>query len=126
MVCVRVSMCVSTRGCVQMQLIRRNVKRLRGGLVFKAHRLVYHSTLGWRVIKRIRSPNVGSVHAQPHVSGAYVQRECVCERERGERREREREREEREEEREREKASEREALTCVYIYIEREREIESE
>jgi len=28
--------------------------RLRrdGGLVFKAHRLVYHSTLGWRVIKK--------------------------------------------------------------------------
>ena len=25
---------------------------VRGGLVFKAHRLVYHSTLGWRVIKR--------------------------------------------------------------------------
>ena len=29
-----------------------NVKRFRGGLVFKAHTLVYHSTLGWRVIKR--------------------------------------------------------------------------
>jgi len=28
----------------------RNVKRFRGGLVFKAHRLVYHSTLGLRVI----------------------------------------------------------------------------
>ena len=26
----------------------------RGGLVFKAHRLVYHSTLGWRVIKKKR------------------------------------------------------------------------
>ena len=31
--------------------LRRNVKRFRGGLVFKAHRLVYHSTLGSRVIK---------------------------------------------------------------------------
>ena len=30
----------------------RNVQRFRGGLVFKAHRLVYHSTLGWRVIKK--------------------------------------------------------------------------
>ena len=30
----------------------RNVKRFRGGLVFKAHRLLYHSTLGWRVIKK--------------------------------------------------------------------------
>ena len=30
------------------------MKRFRGGLVFKAHRLVYHSTLGLRVIKRER------------------------------------------------------------------------
>jgi len=30
----------------------RNVKRFRGGLVFKAHRLVYHSTIGLRVIKK--------------------------------------------------------------------------
>jgi len=28
------------------------VKRFRGGLVSKAHRLVYHSTLGLRVIKK--------------------------------------------------------------------------
>ena len=28
------------------------MKRFRGVLVFKAHRLVYHSTLGWRVIKK--------------------------------------------------------------------------
>jgi len=28
------------------------VKRFRDGLVFKAHRLVYHSTLGLRVIKK--------------------------------------------------------------------------
>jgi len=28
------------------------VKRFRGGLVFKAHRLLYHSTLGLRVIKK--------------------------------------------------------------------------
>ena len=34
------------------QLLRRNVKRFRGGLVFKAHRLLYHSTLGLRVIKK--------------------------------------------------------------------------
>ena len=31
-----------------------HVKRFRGGLVFKAHRLLYHSTLGLRVIKRGR------------------------------------------------------------------------
>ena len=32
--------------------LRRNVKRFRGGLVFKAHRLVYDSTLGSRCIKK--------------------------------------------------------------------------
>jgi len=31
---------------------RSNVKRFRGGLVFEAHRLLYHSTLGLRVIKK--------------------------------------------------------------------------
>jgi len=30
----------------------RNVQRFRGGLVFKAHRLLYHSTLALRVIKK--------------------------------------------------------------------------
>ena len=34
------------------QLLSRNVKRFRGGLVFKAHRLLYHSSLGLRVIKK--------------------------------------------------------------------------
>ena len=34
------------------QLLHRNVQRFRGGLVFKAHRLLYHSTLGSRVIKK--------------------------------------------------------------------------
>jgi len=29
-----------------------NAQRFRGGLVFKAHRLLYHSTLGLRVIKK--------------------------------------------------------------------------
>ena len=28
------------------------MKWFRGGLVFKAHRLVYHSALGWGVIKK--------------------------------------------------------------------------
>ena len=30
-------------------LLRRNVKRLRGGLAFKARRLLYHSSLGLEV-----------------------------------------------------------------------------
>ena len=34
--------------------LRRNVKRFRGGLVFKAHRRVYHSTKGLIVMKKKR------------------------------------------------------------------------
>jgi len=34
------------------QLLHRNVQRFRGVVVFKAHRLLYHSTLGLRVIKK--------------------------------------------------------------------------
>ena len=38
---------------------RRNVKGGRGGLVFKAHRLLHHSTLGLRVIpKKRETPQV--------------------------------------------------------------------
>ena len=43
------------------QLLRRNVMRCRGGLVFKAHRLVYHSTLGSRVIKKKKRTGEGEV-----------------------------------------------------------------
>ena len=32
--------------------LHRNVQRFRGGLVLKAHRLLHHSTLGVRVIKK--------------------------------------------------------------------------
>ena len=34
------------------QLVRRSVKRFRGGLTFKAHRLWYDSTLGLTIIKK--------------------------------------------------------------------------
>ena len=37
---------------IQEQLLRRNVQRFRGGLVFKAYRLVYHSSVGWKEIKK--------------------------------------------------------------------------
>ena len=37
---------------VNEQLLSRNVERLRGGLVLKAHRLLFHSTLGSSVIKK--------------------------------------------------------------------------
>ena len=37
---------------VEEPLLRRNGKRFRGGLVFKAHRLLSHSTLGLGEIKK--------------------------------------------------------------------------
>ena len=46
---------LASRSLKEEQLLRRNVKRFRGGLVFQAHRLLYHSTLGLRVIKKKRS-----------------------------------------------------------------------
>ena len=33
-------------------LLSRNVEQFRKGLVFKAHRLLHHSTLGSRVVKK--------------------------------------------------------------------------
>ena len=39
-------------GTSREQLFRKRMKRFLGGLVFKAHRLVFHSTLGWRVTKK--------------------------------------------------------------------------
>jgi len=43
----------------------RNVKRFRGGLVVKAHRLLYHSNLGLRVIKKKKKvrTETGAPHA---------------------------------------------------------------
>ena len=40
-------------------MLRRNMKRFRGGHVSKAHRLVYHSTLGSRVMKKKRDTDFG-------------------------------------------------------------------
>ena len=38
-----------------------NVQRSRCGLVFKAHRIMYHSTLGSRVVKKKKEGSVGVV-----------------------------------------------------------------
>jgi len=38
--------CSLASGPVVEQLLHRNVQRFRGGLVLKAHRLLFHSTLG--------------------------------------------------------------------------------
>ena len=43
---------VLTAGVRGTGLLRRNVKRFRGELVFKAHEILYRSTLGLRVIKK--------------------------------------------------------------------------
>ena len=40
------------------KVLRRNVKQFRGGLVSKAYRLLYHSTLGLRVIEKKRKDNL--------------------------------------------------------------------
>ena len=42
----------------------RNVQRFRGGLVFKARRLLYHSTLGLESRKKRRDQGVGSCPVQ--------------------------------------------------------------
>ena len=47
----------------------RNVKRFRGGLAFKAHRLVYHSTLGLSVIKKKKMKHQSLV-VEPREGGA--------------------------------------------------------
>ena len=40
------------------------MQRFRGGLVFKAHRLVYHSTLGSRVTKKKRRSCTPAMHSE--------------------------------------------------------------
>ena len=47
--------CVPPCGsCIREQLLYINVQQFRGGLVFKAHRLVYNPTLGLRVVNERR------------------------------------------------------------------------
>ena len=44
---------------IEKRPLRRNVKRFQAGLVSKAHSLLYHSTLGSRVIKKKKKIRVG-------------------------------------------------------------------
>ena len=39
---------------IEEQILRRDVKRFQGELVFEAHRPLYHSTLGPRVTKKTK------------------------------------------------------------------------
>jgi hypothetical protein len=50
--CSRVGGCAISLTFSLSHAHRRNGKRFRGGLVFKAYRLVYHSSLVWRVIRK--------------------------------------------------------------------------
>ena len=50
-----------------------NVKWFRGGLVFKAHSLVYHSTLGWRVSKK-KKKNRWVVSSGRHLYSEHCRR----------------------------------------------------
>jgi len=45
---------VATEMSGSEHLLQRNVQKFQGGLVFKAHRLVYHSTPGLRIKKKRR------------------------------------------------------------------------
>ena len=44
---------------IEEQLFHRNMRWFRGGLVLEAHMLLYHSTLGLRVIKKKKKPGGG-------------------------------------------------------------------
>ena len=46
-----------------------NVKRFRGGLVTKAHRWLYHATLGSRVIKK-KKRHLGTRGKRPEIRAA--------------------------------------------------------
>ena len=54
-------------------MLRRNVKRFRGGLVFEAHRLAYHSTLGLRVIKKKKKKKSPTTSAWSVLTPALMQ-----------------------------------------------------
>ena len=43
-----------------------DIQRFRGGLVFKAHRLFYHPTLGSRVLKKKKQSRGGRRHGRHH------------------------------------------------------------
>jgi len=64
----------ATNRAISEQLLRRNVQRFRGGLVSKAHGLVYHSTLGLKVIKEeeVLLPVDVPVEQRPEQRGCRV------------------------------------------------------
>ena len=71
-VCLSLSLALSLSASLSLstrpQRARRNVQRFREGLVFKAHRLLYHSTLGVRVIEKKKR---GSSLTAPRTAPAH-------------------------------------------------------
>jgi len=70
---------------LQEQLLSRNVMRFRGGLAFKAHRLLYHSTLCSRVIKKKRGcggARCRAARCPSRLPNARGTRASTCQRER--------------------------------------------
>ena len=57
------------------QLLRRNVNRFRGGLVLKAHRPVYHSSLGLSVIQKKKIDDKLFANLDSRVSYLKMRRE---------------------------------------------------
>ena len=57
-------------GGAEEQLLRINVKRFREGFVFETRRLLYHSTLGSRVIYKKKKRRTGTASRGPRRSGS--------------------------------------------------------
>ena len=72
---------VSRAGEDTSPLLSRNVERFQGGLVFKAHRLLYNSTLGPRVInkKKKKGGHLQAPRSRPCLAESVCEGEAVCE-----------------------------------------------
>jgi len=68
----RMLVLVRQRLAVYHKLPARTVKRFRGGLVFKVHRWLYHSTLGSRVIKKKKTDRVLEFDCRQRMRGGAL------------------------------------------------------
>ena len=62
----------------EVRLKKRPLLVCRGGLVFKAHRLVYHSTLGLRVIKKKKKRSPFSCEYSTDRPSSYLRGATPC------------------------------------------------
>jgi len=70
------------RGGAHIIIQSPSMKRFRGGLVFKAHRLLYHSILGMRVIMKKKkvpacSPSRGTIDNTPTKLDCFIFSDCL-------------------------------------------------